>query len=303
MERDQRGASLSRFETAPGEYLVPDPGENWPQEPGTLYLHNYLEIGRCHRGRGVVTIAGKRSRYGAESFLLVPAGVPHGIRPDEGISDEWEFALIDLERFVREQMQDLPQGVEAALEELSGCGQVKQKGMAPVLGTLVSLILGESRERDDLHAQAISGYLRALVVTLVRQAKERQQAQQPGAGVYTRRAQAWFRSHFAGEVRMADAAKACGLSESHFRRIFVEDTGMKPADYLNLLRVNRACELLEDASLSTAQVGEMAGFQTASSFHRNFRQLTGMTPRQWRSGEQRAAGHPGGAVQRQTKRR
>ena len=46
------------------------------------------------------------------------------------------------------------------------------------------------------------------------------------------------------EIKARDYARSCGLSETHMRRIFSEYTNMSPSEYLNVVRINKACELL-----------------------------------------------------------
>ena len=75
---------------------------------------------------------------------------------------------------------------------------------------------------------------------------------------------------------------ACGLSESHFRRLFETSMHMKPADYLNMVRIDEACRLIRRSDYSMDRIGITVGYDTPSTFIRNFRKLTGMTPNEWR---------------------
>lgn len=51
--------------------------------------------------------------------------------------------------------------------------------------------------------------------------------------------------HYRQEIRINSLAEACSMSEGHFRRVFEEEMNMKPLDYINLVRVQSACELLK----------------------------------------------------------
>lgn len=73
------------------------------------------------------------------------------------------------------------------------------------------------------------------------------------------------------------------MSESHFRRLFGECMGMSPVEYLNLVRVKVACELIRKSEDSILMIGEKVGFSTPSSLNRNFKRYTGYTPTQWKN--------------------
>ena len=77
-------------------------------------------------------------------------------------------------------------------------------------------------------------------------------------------------------------AEACNISESHFRRVFLESVNMKPLDYINLVRVQKACYLIRKTNCSMADIAFQTGFENVSTFNRNFRKFLEMTPYQWK---------------------
>ena len=65
---------------------------------------------------------------------------------------------------------------------------------------------------------------------------------------------------------------------------------MKPVEYVNLVRIDKACNLIQKQDLSMEDVCYRVGYQTPSTFNRNFKRLTGMTPYQWKGQEQKHDG-------------
>lgn len=55
------------------------------------------------------------------------------------------------------------------------------------------------------------------------------------------------------------------------------------SQYVNGLRVAEACRLLQATDLTVTAVIYESGFQTKSNFNREFRRVTGTTPRNWKS--------------------
>jgi len=111
---------------------------------------------------------------------------------------------------------------------------------------------------------------------------------EPGrlSGWQERKAKAMFLEHLEGGIQISAVAKACCLSRSHFSRAFKVATGHSPSDWLQLARLTRAKQLLEQNDSPICQVGLACGFVDQSHFSRMFSRKFGMTPRKWRAQEQ-----------------
>jgi AraC family transcriptional regulator len=96
------------------------------------------------------------------------------------------------------------------------------------------------------------------------------------------RAEEMLRAHLEGNVRIADLAAACQLSPSHFSRCFRESFGTSVHQWLIMLRIDAAKNLLRETDLSLAEVGVRSGFCDQAAFSRAFTTLEGTTPFRWR---------------------
>ena len=72
------------------------------------------------------------------------------------------------------------------------------------------------------------------------------------------------------------------MSETHFRRLFESFINMPPMEYVNLIRVQKACELMKKSNESMDLIAQKCGFTTPSTFNRNFRKFVGTSPYQWK---------------------
>ena len=88
--------------------------------------------------------------------------------------------------------------------------------------------------------------------------------------------------HYAENFKIADLANECHMSETHFRRVFQQRMNMTPVEYVNFVRVKKACELIDKTNISMEEVAEKVGFMTPSTFNRNFRRIIGTSPYQWK---------------------
>lgn len=86
----------------------------------------------------------------------------------------------------------------------------------------------------------------------------------------------------AGAVSAGDIAAGLGMSESRFSRFFRRATGNTFTDFVNRVRVNRACHLLMETQRPVTHICYEVGFQNVANFNRRFRDIKGMTPSEFR---------------------
>ncbi len=77
---------------------------------------------------------------------------------------------------------------------------------------------------------------------------------------------------------VAELAELCGMSETHFRRLFHRFLGKGPAEYRISKRILYAKDLLTAGQYTVAEISRTAGFSDPSYFSRVFRAHTGMSP-------------------------
>jgi AraC-like DNA-binding protein len=85
-----------------------------------------------------------------------------------------------------------------------------------------------------------------------------------------------------GTVRLADLARECRLSVSHFARSFKASFGVTCHQWLTEQRVERAKQLLALTNSPLADVASHSGFGDQPAFTRIFHRRVGLTPGQWR---------------------
>jgi AraC-like DNA-binding protein len=80
----------------------------------------------------------------------------------------------------------------------------------------------------------------------------------------------------------SDLAQELGMSESRFSRFFRRATGNTFTDFVNHVRVNRACQLLMESDRYITHIGFEVGFKNIANFNRRFLDIKGMTPSEYR---------------------
>ncbi|MDE1164888.1 MAG: AraC family transcriptional regulator [Pseudomonas sp.] len=88
--------------------------------------------------------------------------------------------------------------------------------------------------------------------------------------------------HLGNGLSIAQVARTCSLSRSHFSRAFKQTTGLAPRDWLVQARLDKAKALLSESTASLSQISLDCGFADQSHFTRVFARATGKTPFTWR---------------------
>jgi len=79
-----------------------------------------------------------------------------------------------------------------------------------------------------------------------------------------------------------EMSEICRLSESQFRVLFRRRTGMKPKEYIDRIKIQRASKMLADTNFSIRSIAESIGYRDVYHFSRRFKQLAGVSPNAYR---------------------
>lgn len=92
----------------------------------------------------------------------------------------------------------------------------------------------------------------------------------------------FIRSNISERITLDDLAELTGYSRFHFVRAFRETTGLPPYAFLLNERIRAAQSALESSDEPISQIARVTGFGTHAHFSARFRELTGMTPVEYR---------------------
>lgn len=88
--------------------------------------------------------------------------------------------------------------------------------------------------------------------------------------------------HLADDHSASALAAELGMSESRFSRFFRKATGNTFTDFVNRVRISRACQLLMDTDQQVTHICYEVGFNNVANFNRRFLEIKGMTPTEFR---------------------
>jgi AraC-like DNA-binding protein len=92
----------------------------------------------------------------------------------------------------------------------------------------------------------------------------------------------YITEHATDTFSMGELSQRVGMSESQFSRYFRRATGNTFTDFVNRLRITRACQLLMETDRYISNVCYDCGFNNVANFNRRFLEIKGMTPKEFR---------------------
>ncbi len=129
---------------------------------------------------------------------------------------------------------------------------------------------------------ACQGYLLNIITTLKREINMIMSKTGEASGDIISRACQAMHSSYSKNVSVPEYASMCNLSESRFSHLFKINTGVSPVRYILNIRIEKACDLLENTDLSIASIAELTGMQSQHYLSRIFKKYIGMSPSDYR---------------------
>ena len=277
------------YEIPQGEPALVLCGESWIRVYGHdefhLHFHNLTEIGICRYGDGDMYLDNDVCRYQNGTLTVIPENFPHITVSDGENANFWEYVFFDMKSKVEELFPGNPVYQSRVIESLNKSAFISDEKKDKAIADIINLMIDEAKNKKPYYQKKISLQLKALIIELVRKCDVSLEEEQPVKGTNMAQIAAaldYINKNYDKQIKAIELANICSMSETHFRRIFEEYINMSPMDYVNLIRIQRACDLMKKTNDSMDLVAVKCGFSTTSTFNRNFKKYLNTSPYQWK---------------------
>ncbi|MCI8529690.1 MAG: AraC family transcriptional regulator [Lachnospiraceae bacterium] len=249
-----------------------DPSHSFGPAARNHYLFHY-----CLSGTG--TLYAQNSRKESDVFQI-RSGQGFMIFPNQVctyIADyelPWEYTWLEFDGLRVKETIEL-----TGLTPEQPVYRARYKDIAATMKDEMLYIVNH-KEESPFH---LIGHLYLFMDSLVRSST----AAQIGKGnslrdFYLKEALSFIEQNFQNDISVEDIAAFCGLNRSYFGKIFHETMGKTPQEFLISYRMTKAAELLKLTGLSIGDIGNGVGYPNQLHFSRAFKNVYGISPRQWR---------------------
>ena len=137
--------------------------------------------------------------------------------------------------------------------------QHMEKGYQQLLGGCVNMLLGYISSYDNTSSQA-----------------EKETAED------IHQALLFIHNNYQNDIRSEDVAQAIGWGYSRFRKVFLQQTGMTPYQYIQETRIKQSKFLIMNTTKALKEIAYEVGFNNPDYFSTAFRRITGLSPMEFR---------------------
>ena len=254
------GTTASTFST-PSFHLSESQYE--PRQRLPLHAHENARFCFVARGSYTERLEGRLIERRAGDLMFYPSGQAHA----ENHRDQNRHFLIEL----------TPRLTSAALAVRIPM-HLPREIRGRIARTIVSRLYRELPQPDHVSALAAEALLLELLAATGRQTIAR-----ASGSPWLRRVEDALRSRFAEPIGLDDAASIAGVHPVHLARVFRREHGCSIGEFIRRARIDAARSELADGHASIAEIALGLGFADQSHFHRTFKRVTGLTPREFRA--------------------
>ncbi len=244
-----------------------------------LHFHNCIEIGHCLSGSGIITIEGSDYQFNTGDFIFIAENTNHSSYCTSAETSSWEYVYLDGHLMFSEILP------EAFFIDIlfgpSNRSSVITKETSREIYMLLGQIFTELHQKAPNYKNSLKGLFLTLIVLMARTHNESTVPVNSDRLIHD--ALKYIYANYNQKLSIAKIANdCCHLSEAHFRKRFNELMHTTPLDYINLLRIQKACQLIFRDELHMKEIAALVGFATLSSFNRNFQAILGCSPSEWK---------------------
>lgn len=262
---EPRGSALSVYNVG---YQKCEPEYQW----GTGIRDHYC-IHHILSGKGYYSANGKVwNLHEGDTFILYPG---EEVQYYADKTEPWEYAWVG---FMGTEAGELIRNTEFSREKPYILdGQIPNEELRECLEKIYR-VKGNTYEA----AVAMTGALYSLLSVFMRCCDEKDGTEDVQM-LYVEQARKYIEKNYSYAVTVEDVASYIGISRSHLFRSFKLYTGKAPKEYLSEYRIEKACSLLKETSLSVSAVAYSVGFDDNLYFSKVFKKYRKVSPSVYRT--------------------
>lgn len=268
-----------------GDSMLPIKSYEGSAKAGTTLVnahwHNEMEFFMCVKGTMSIQCGDNTMIAEPGQVMFFNSGVIHAAEAKDDFGDECAF-----------------RSVVFSPDMIADIDLIRAKYISPILshklilpvfapetrieGLYESLYkaLNQKTSGSEIYARGILCVIFGMYVQNAVQAESDSQFANISVGV--KQAIEYVSVNYKAPISLSELAEVAGMSEGHFCRVFKQYTFKTPVQYINNIRIEKACELLKETDRKVLDIALDTGFNSLSYFISVFREGMGVTPAKFR---------------------
>jgi AraC-like DNA-binding protein len=256
----------------------PDYGTRW-------HFHPEYQITLAIRSRGHRVVGDNISPLRDGDLVVLGSNLPHVWHQDEVAGASVDAIIVRFtESFLGSEFMSLPE-----MEPVKSLLRRSARGLE-VKGATRTDISARMRRMADSTGLARVVELLGILDTLARSkdlntlaSASYEPALHSGDQDRMQRVVDHIHQNLTEDIDRKQLAKLAHLSEGAFSRFFRSRTGKTVPEYINEVRIGRACRMITEDQQNITDIALDCGYRNLANFNRRFREVVGSTPREYRA--------------------
>lgn len=283
-----KSALRKDLEDINGSYAVRELVE--PYFDPNWHFHPHYQISFVQEGTGTRFVGDSIQSFSDGDLVLLGPNVPHLWRSDQRYHEERSDLMTNVivvyfaedflgERFFsRPEMVYLDQLLKTSIRGLHWYGQTHQL----LARTLQAMVKETPNFQRLLMFLNLLDHLSHSTEYHPLTSPDYSNTMKPSETKRMQVVHHFVMENFRETISLNEVADQVGMSPSAFSRYFKLHANKTFSEFITEIRVGQACKLLMEDNLNVTQISYDCGFQTQSNFNRQFRQVTNLTPSQYK---------------------
>ncbi|WP_027125893.1 AraC family transcriptional regulator [Gelidibacter mesophilus] len=243
-----------------------------------LHQHEEIQLSYIVEGQGKLVVGDSINYYAQGDILVIGSHLPHVFKSDYNISRSRMFTLFFTKNsfgtdfFELEELKELQQFFNRSKHGFKVISERKQLETLflelekPSKLSQLLILLQLLKIASTVEYKSLSSFIYGKKYS-------------DNEGKRMRNVFEYTMNNFNKEISLQAISEIANMTKNAFCKYFKKRTNKTYIQFLNELRLEHACKLLQNKSESSiAEIAEASGFSNISNFNRQFKSALGMTP-------------------------
>ena len=235
----------------------------------TMHLHKELEI--------IYTVSGQSVAYADKNSYLLNSGDTFISFPNQ---IHYYNTVTPGEYIVIIFSADILSGFSAEISQSIPDKNFIAAGEEPELNELLEKTRRLFNQNDGYNKLRLNGYLNIIMSLILPHFELKTANIEKNSAFYG--IMDFCTHNFTEPITLDSVAEKLHLSKYYISHLINRKLGQNFNEYINSLRINEACALLRETDKKVSDISEEVGFGTIRSFNRSFKQITALSPAEYR---------------------
>ena len=246
-----------------------------------LHFHDAYEMIYVTGGTAKITIANKQYTLAKNSLVFINGVEKHALR---NISHDFSRYFFTFAPSPISKMLDDSKLMSIFTTRPPQFNHVVDVGLfEDEVQRFCASLINETENDDEYSISIMATRLKQLLITLYRHYPEQFMLPTGKRNTELKRVRNYLDTNYAEHITIESLAHKFHFSKYYLSHAFKNLTGFSPKQYLMMIRLSHARDLLISTSMSLEQITEQSGFQDVSNFIRYFKKEMSVTPVKYRN--------------------